>query len=65
MGIVKTLKKRYWADVIYQGGRPIPYGCGRAPVPEKAYAFFTDAELNKIHMEQAQFYEHLKEMIHR
>ena len=44
MGIIKFLRKKYWEDAIFMGGRPILLSCdGMTKIPDKAYALFTEA----------------------
>ena len=43
MGIIKFLRKKYWEDAIFMGGRPILLSCdGMTKIPDKAYALFTE-----------------------
>ena len=50
MGIIKFLRKKYWEDAIFMGGRPILLSCdGMTKIPDKAYALFTEAELERIY----------------
>ena len=50
MGIIKYFRKKYWEAAIFRGGRRIPFSCdGLAAVPDRAYALFTEKELEKIY----------------
>ena len=64
MGIIKFLRKKYWEDAIFMGGRPILLSCdGMTKIPDKAYALFTEAELERIYEEKRKFHEQLMQMI--
>ena len=54
MGIIKYFRKKYWEAAIFRGGRRIPFSCdGLTAVPDRAYALFTEKELEKG---QSKFY---------
>lgn len=64
MGIIKFFLKKYWEDAIIRGGRRIPFSCdGLAVIPDKAYALFTEAELEKIYEDRNKIYDQLMQMI--
>ena len=64
MGIIKYLRKAYWEAAIFMGGRRIPFTCdGLTAVPDRAYALFTEKELEKIYEERTNFHERLMHMI--
>ena len=49
MGIIKYFRKKYWEAAIFRGGRRIPFSCdGLTAVPDRAYALFTEKELEKV-----------------
>ena len=49
MGIIKYFRKKYWEAAIFRGGRRIPFSCdGLTAVPDRAYALFTEKELEKM-----------------
>ena len=50
MGIIRYFRKKYWEAAIFRGGRRIPFSCdGLTAVPDRAYALFTEKELEKIY----------------
>lgn len=64
MGIIKSLRKKYWEAAIFRGGRRIPFTCdGLKAVPDRAYALFTEKELEKIYEDRNKFDEQLMKMI--
>jgi flavorubredoxin len=64
MGIIKYFRKKYWEAAIFRGGRRIPFSCdGLAAVPDRAYALFTEKELEKIYNDRNEFYKKLMQMI--
>lgn len=64
MGIIKSLRKKYWKEAIIRGGQRIPFSCdGLTDIPDKAYALFTEKELEKIYADKNKIYEHLMQMI--
>ena len=64
MGIIKYFRKKYWEAAIFRGGRRIPFSCdGLTAVPDRAYALFTEKELEKIYNDRNEFYKKLMQMI--
>ncbi len=64
MGIIKFLKKKYWKDAIISGGQPLPFSCdGLMAIPDKAYALFTEKELEEIYEEKRKIRERIKQKI--
>ena len=60
MGIIKYFRKKYWEAAIFRGGRRIPFSCdGLTAVPDRAYALFTEKELEKIYNDRNEFYKKL------
>ncbi len=50
MGIIRYFRKNYWKNAIFRGGRRISFSCdGLTAVPDRAYALFTEKELEKIY----------------
>lgn len=48
MGIIKYFRKKYWKNAIFRGGQRIPFSYdGLTDIPDKAYALFTEKELEK------------------
>ena len=63
MGIIKYFRKKYWEAAIFRGGRRIPFSCdGLTAVPDRAYALFTEKELEKIYNDRNEFYKKLKSL---
>ena len=64
MGIIKYFRKKYWEAAIFRGGWRIPFTCdGLTAVPDRAYALFTEKELEKIYNDRNEFYKKLMQMI--
>lgn len=64
MGIIKSLRKKYWEEAIFRGGQRIPFTCdGLTAVPDRAYALFTEKELEKIYEDKNKFNDQLMKMI--
>ena len=64
MGIIRYFRKNYWKNAIFRGGRRIPFSCdGLTAVPDRAYALFTEKELEKIYNYRNEFYKKLMQMI--
>ena len=64
MGIIRSLRKKYWEEAIFRGGQRIPFTCdGLTAIPDRAYALFTDEELEKIYEDRNKFNEQLMKMI--
>ena len=64
MGIIKSLRKKYWEAAIFRGGQRIPFTCdGLATIPDRAYALFTEKELEKIYKERNELHKQLMQMI--
>lgn len=64
MGIIRSLRKKYWEEKIFIGGQRIPFTCdGLTAVPDRVYALFTEKELEKIYEERNKFDEQLIKMI--
>lgn len=56
MGIIKFLRKKYWRDAIISGGQPLPFSCdGLMAIPDKAYALFTEKELEEFTKKSVKF----------
>ena len=56
MGIIKYFRKKYWEAAIFRGGRRIPFSCdGLTAVPDRAYALFTEKELEKIYNDSSNY----------
>ena len=56
MGIIKYFRKKYWEAAIFGGGRRIPFSCdGLTAVPDRAYALFTEKELEKIYNDSSNY----------
>ncbi len=55
MGIIKYFRKKYWEAAIFRGGL--------TAVPDRAYALFTEKELEKIYNDRNEFYKKLMQMI--
>ncbi len=63
MGIIKYFRKKYWEAAIFRGGRRIPFSCdGLTAVPDRAYALFTEKELEKIYNDRNEFYKKLMQI---
>ena len=56
MGIIKYFRKKYWEAAIFRGD-------GLTAVPDRAYALFTEKELEKIYNDRNEFYKKLMQMI--
>ncbi|WP_455557801.1 hypothetical protein [Agathobaculum hominis] len=64
MGIIKSLRKKYWRDAIISGGQPLAFSCdGMTAIPKKAYALFTEKELEEIYEEKRKIRERIKQKI--
>ena len=64
MGIIKSLRKKYWRDAIISGGQPLAFGCdGMTAIPKKVYALFTEKELEEIYEEKRKIRERIKQKI--
>lgn len=64
MGIIKCLRKKYWKDAIISGGQPLAFSCdGLMAIPDKAYALFTEKELEEIYEEKRKIRERIKQKI--
>lgn len=64
MGIIKSLRKKYWGAAIFRGGQRMSFTCdGLTAVPDRAYALFTDKELEKIYEDRNKFNDQLMKMI--
>ena len=64
MGIIRYFRKNYWKNSIFRGGRLISFICdGLTSVPDRAYALFTEKELEKIYNDRNEFYKKLMQMI--
>ena len=64
MGIIKYFRKKYWEAAIFRAARRIPFSCdGLTAVPDRAYALFTEKELEKIYNDRNEFYKKLMQMI--
>ena len=56
MGIIKYFRKKYWEAAIFRGGRRIPFSRdGLTAVPDRAYALFTEKELEKIYNDSSNY----------
>ena len=56
MGIIKYFRKNNWEAAIFRGGRRIPFSCdGLTAVPDRAYALFTEKELEKIYNDSSNY----------
>ena len=56
MGIIKYFRKKYWEAAIFRGGRRIPFSCdGLTAVHDRAYALFTEKELEKIYNDSSNY----------
>lgn len=64
MGIIEFLRKKYWRDAIISGGQPLAFSCdGLMAIPDKAYALFTEKELEEIYEEKRKIRERIKQKI--
>ena len=60
----RYFRKNYWKNAIFRGGRRISFSCdGLTAVPDRAYALFTEKELEKIYNDRNEFYKKLMQMI--
>lgn len=57
-------KKRYWRNVIYEGGIRYSWSDGIwGPVPAEAYTYFSHEELSEIYAERERDEEQLRKLL--
>lgn len=62
--IIMSIRKRYWRKVIINGGIPVFTACDLViPPPEKAYALFSESELEEIQEVKQKNRDRIRKMI--